>query len=95
MSMSKLSRMKLERLRRGWSQQELAVVAHVGVADVSRIETGRMRPYPVQGQKLGWALRLRPEELQQHVPEDEAAAVLVRHSSTGRRVETCSPWEKK
>ena len=73
-----MSRMKLERLRRQWSQQELAVIAHVGVADVSRIETLRMRPYPGQSEKLAWALRLRPEELQEEVTADEAAAVLNR-----------------
>ena len=54
------------------------MIAHVGMADVSRIETLRMRPYPGQSQKLGQALRLRPEELQEEVTEDEAAAVLDR-----------------
>jgi ribosome-binding protein aMBF1 (putative translation factor) len=35
------------------------------VADVSRIETGRLTPYPSQAQKLGRVLGLKPEELQE------------------------------
>ena len=65
-----ISKMKSERLRRRWSQQELAVFARVGVADVSRIETGRIRPYPSQAQKLAHVLGLKPEELQEPVEID-------------------------
>lgn len=39
-------RLKYERLNRGWTQQDVAYKANLHVADISRIETGRMKPYP-------------------------------------------------
>jgi transcriptional regulator with XRE-family HTH domain len=72
----KETKAKRNRLRLGWSQQELAVFAGVSVADVSRIETGRLRPYPGQAQKLAHVLGLRAEELQNEVLFEEASSEL-------------------
>jgi transcriptional regulator with XRE-family HTH domain len=67
MNKGHMTRLRAERLRRGWSQQFLAVRAGVGVADVSRIENGRFEPYRGQAEKIANALGIRPEELLQHV----------------------------
>lgn len=64
-------RMRAERIRRGWSQQRLAVEAGVGYADVSRIECGWLRPYPGQAEKIARALGLRPEQLLEEVLDNE------------------------
>ncbi len=56
--------LKSERVKRGWSQQQLGVLAGVEASDVSRIETGRMRPYPSQAERLAKVMGVRAEELQ-------------------------------
>jgi transcriptional regulator with XRE-family HTH domain len=56
-------RMRAERLKRGWRQEDLAFYARMAAADVSRIETGRLQPYPSQLVRLAKALDLGPEEL--------------------------------
>jgi ribosome-binding protein aMBF1 (putative translation factor) len=61
------TRMKDERLKRGWSQVVLAFHTNIGVADISRIESGRMVPYPAQAERLAKVLGIQPEELQQTV----------------------------
>ncbi len=58
-----MTRLKAERLKRGWSQQDLGFHARVPVADISRIERGWMRPYPGYAARLAAALNLKPEEL--------------------------------
>lgn len=55
--------MKQERLRRGWNQTTLAYHARVPTPDVSRIETGRLRPTAAQLVKLAGALGLDPARL--------------------------------
>lgn len=57
--------MKCERVRRGWSQQTLALRSAVGIAEISRIESGRQRPYPNQAEKIARALGVRSEDLQE------------------------------
>lgn len=49
-------RLKHERLRRGWNQTTLAFHSGLSVPDVSRIETGRMRPYRTQLDRLSAVL---------------------------------------
>lgn len=56
-------RIRTERLRRKWTQTELAARSGLSTSDVSRIETGRLRPYPRQLARLARALRLAPERL--------------------------------
>jgi ribosome-binding protein aMBF1 (putative translation factor) len=51
-------RMKRARVERGWNQTTLAFHAGMSTADVSRIESGRMRPYPSQVERLSRALEL-------------------------------------
>ncbi len=63
------TKLRAKRLRLGWTQQDLAFFARMSVADVSRIETGRMKPYPSQVNRLARILRLDPEELLDEVDE--------------------------
>ncbi|MCE5255019.1 MAG: helix-turn-helix domain-containing protein [Actinomycetia bacterium] len=56
----------------GWSQAKLARTAELCQATVSQIESGRLKPYPNQLQKLANALQWtgNPEELlQNHLKE--------------------------
>jgi ribosome-binding protein aMBF1 (putative translation factor) len=63
-----MTRMKFERLQRGWNQTTLAFHAdHMNAADVSRIETGRLQPYPSQLEKLAKALDVAPDLLLQEI----------------------------
>lgn len=58
-----LLRIKAERLKRGWTQTELAYFARMSSADVSRIESGRMVPYRGHALRLARVLDLQPAEL--------------------------------
>jgi transcriptional regulator with XRE-family HTH domain len=49
-------RLKAERLRRGWTQVDLSYHARVSPAEISRIETGRLRPYPSQVERIAHVL---------------------------------------
>jgi ribosome-binding protein aMBF1 (putative translation factor) len=60
-------RLKVERLRKGWSQQDLAYHARMAVSDVCRIERGWMRPYPGHAARLAAALGLTPDQLVERV----------------------------
>ena len=44
------------RIRRGWSQSELARRAHINAGTVSLVESGRFKPYPAQIAKIARAL---------------------------------------
>lgn len=72
--MAPLLRIRAERLARGWTQQQLGFHAGVSAADLSRIETGRMRPYPGQLRRLAFVLGM-PEEalLQTMTTSDESS----------------------
>ena len=63
----KLLRIKAERLRRNWSQTDLAYFARMSASDVSRIETGRQIPYPGHAERLGRILGLDPTKLVEKV----------------------------
>ena len=73
--MRKILKVKAERLKRNWSQTELAFFARMSSSDVSRIETGRMIPYSTHAQRLAKALGIRPDELLEEV-ELEQESVL-------------------
>ncbi|MEW6229967.1 MAG: helix-turn-helix domain-containing protein [Bacillota bacterium] len=62
--------MKAERIRRGWSQQRLAVEAGVGYADICRIECGWLRPYPGQAEKIARVLGIGVESLLEECDEE-------------------------
>ncbi len=56
--------LKSEREKRGLSQQKLGVLVDIGASDISRIETGRMKPYPSQAERLAKVLGVDPDDLQ-------------------------------
>ncbi len=66
------TRMKQARRSRGWNQQTLGVYAGVSAADISRMESGRLMPYPGQAERLAKVLGLQPDQLQQPVMTEEA-----------------------
>jgi ribosome-binding protein aMBF1 (putative translation factor) len=66
-------RMKAERLKRQWTQQDLSYHARVPAADVSRIESRRMQPYPRHAARLAKVLELAPEELLEEMGVEEHA----------------------
>jgi transcriptional regulator with XRE-family HTH domain len=62
-----MRRVKYERLKRGWTQQDCAVKARMHVTEISKVELGYMRPWPKQAKRLARVLGLRPEELLEEV----------------------------
>jgi len=69
-------RLRAERLRRGWSQQDLSFFARLSTADLSRIETARLRPYPPQLERLARVLGIEADRLLDEV-EVEVGTALV------------------
>jgi transcriptional regulator with XRE-family HTH domain len=65
-------RLQMERLRRGWTQVDLAYRAKVTPSEISRIERGQGTPYANQGKRLAKALRLRPNQLLETVDDERA-----------------------
>jgi len=76
-------RLKAERMRRGWTPQDLAYHARMAAADVSRIESGRLKPYPSQLARLARVLGISPEELMQYTEPHE---IPVRAGDQGGQV---------
>ncbi len=70
-----VTRMKAERLRRHWTQTDLAYHARMSPSDISRIENGRLIPYPGYAERLARALGLSPEELQRPAGREMMGAV--------------------
>jgi ribosome-binding protein aMBF1 (putative translation factor) len=60
---------------RGWSQIQLHVHSRVGLADISRIETGRLAPTGAQLKRLGAALGLTDLELGLAKAEDRQPSI--------------------
>ena len=65
-------RLKAERLRRGWTQIDLAFRSRVQPAEISRFENGNAKPYPGQAKRLAAALGLEPRQLLEEVSNAEA-----------------------
>lgn len=63
-------RVKAERLRRGWSQLDVAYRARLQPSELSRIERGLAVPYPGQAERLSRVFGLPADALQQ--PETNA-----------------------
>ena len=59
----------VEREARGWTKFELARRARIHPAELGKIESGRLRPYPHQLEKLARAL---------HVATTDASRLLER-----------------
>jgi len=56
-------KLRAERQRRGWTQAKVAYHARLHPAELSRIETGRLRPYSRQATRIARVLGLKPSEL--------------------------------
>lgn len=56
-------RLQAERQKRGMTQTELAYLARLTQAEVSRIERGYARPYPSQALRLSRVLGCKPDQL--------------------------------
>jgi transcriptional regulator with XRE-family HTH domain len=65
--MSLMTRLKFERLRRGWSQVELAERAKVANSYISKFERGVALPYDSQARRLSKALQIPTEQLLESV----------------------------
>lgn len=57
------SRLRFERIKRGWTQRQLGDLARVRQVDVSFIETGRLRPTEEQLRRLARALGISPPDV--------------------------------
>lgn len=69
-------RIKYERIRFGYNQTALAFYAGMSVSDISRIETGRLKPYPAQLEKLSNILDIPPDQLLKEIaPKPDATPV--------------------
>jgi transcriptional regulator with XRE-family HTH domain len=64
-------RLKYERLLRGWNQVALAFHAQMSIGDVSKIENGRLLPYPKQLAKLANVLGVDGAALLQEVSAEK------------------------
>jgi transcriptional regulator with XRE-family HTH domain len=66
-------KVKAERLRRNWTQTDLGYHARITPAEISRIETGRLRPYPGQLERLAKVLNVETTDLLLDVVDTEQA----------------------
>src|SRR5712692_2537110 len=64
-SMMKLPRLKIVRLRRALTQQQLAEKAGINRATIVRLEGGQDQPFPTTVRKLADALGVQPEDLEE------------------------------
>ena len=64
-------RLKSERLKMNLSQQNLAAKAGLGYADISRIESGRLIPYPGHLKKLSKFFKIPGAELMKEENQTE------------------------
>jgi len=60
---------KEKRIRRGWTQIDLAYHSRLASSEISRIESGRLKPTDGQIQRLAKALGVSPNELTVNQPE--------------------------
>lgn len=62
-------RLRAERKRRRWRLDDLAYHSRLAASDISRIETGRLRPSERQLKRLGRALKVESSVLLEEVEE--------------------------
>ena len=72
---TRMTLMKAERMKRRWSQTELAFLTQLTAADISRFESGRMTPYPSQAARLSRFLGIEPDKLQDQVETEVERSV--------------------
>ena len=66
-----MTRLRVERLKRGWSLQKMGSVAEVQGSEISKFERLILKPYPVQLERLARVLGIPGEELLEEVPGSE------------------------
>ncbi len=67
-------RLTIERERRGWSRTELGRLARLHPARVGQAESGHVRPYPVELERLAAALAFKgdPASLLEEADDEHA-----------------------
>jgi transcriptional regulator with XRE-family HTH domain len=63
-------RLKQERLRRGFTQLDVATRTMIGPSVISNLESGKRKPGPLWGYRLSLLFGLTVEELLEEVPDD-------------------------
>ncbi len=58
-----MSKLREERLRRGWSLTKVTTLTGIATADISFLERGMRPAWPGWQQRLAHAFGMRPEEL--------------------------------
>ncbi len=71
-----LLRLKVERLRRGWTQTDLALRTRLVAQDISKIENGWLIPRPDQLERLAFALEIPLAAVLQRMDVAETAGAL-------------------
>ena len=85
-----MSRTKIQETREanGWSRAELARRSKMNAATISLIESGRLRPYPGQVEKLAKALKLTRAERRraaEEIPPALGAGCAVKDTNRAAR----------
>jgi len=74
---SGVTRLKYVRLMKEWSLDKLGQEAGLGGSDLSKIERGRLIPYPSQLERLSKALGIPAERLMEEVAYKEYETAKV------------------
>tara|TARA_Y100000294_G_C8440278_1_gene290434 strand:- start:93 stop:500 length:408 start_codon:yes stop_codon:yes gene_type:complete len=74
-----MKRLRFERTKRGWSQQECAVQAGMHSTEISRIERGYARPWPKQAERLSKVFGMPIDELLRDVNVETREAEIFNH----------------
>ena len=64
-----MTKIRDERIRRGWNQTDLAYHSRVSQAEISRIESGRLKPSAGQIERLARALGVSPDQISVAISE--------------------------
>ena len=72
-----MTRLKYARLMKEWSLDKLGQEAGLGGSDLSKIERGRLVPYPPQLARLSKALGIPAERLMEEVAYEEHETAQV------------------
>jgi len=62
-----MTRLRAERLQRGMGLQDIGFHVRMSASDISKIECGRLKPYPSQAQRLADFFGLKAEEMLEEV----------------------------
>ena len=73
-------RLRLERLKRGWSLQTLGFHTGIQGAEISKMERGILVPYPTQRERLARVMGLRVDELLEEVASQDVSQAEAAHA---------------